>query len=383
MSSPAKPGAPTTLIPPVALSHPGLQTEYNHDLRVSETFLQSHEPIRDALRDDRLLAAFDFYESQAKSHKRMFHALGLWSLILGLLTLASAAMAAMTGQSLIHAFGSWWVAAEGGSAASLILVLWNRLRRHRVLWCQAVFCRERVRQWHFQVLLDGQVMCLLPLRRDEFKTELDRRWGVLQQNLLDGYGMMIAFMRHGSRKEDFMHEVSTYGDPELGKVVLHALQTLRFEHQLRFSHRKIEPEAEQAGMALEERTGLSESVATFTLAGAVLVGAFGFFVALSEAFPSSIHITLDAVAASRILGGSALLLSVLSAASRAYRAGYTLPDESESYEEYSDRIRESKAVFDNASTGEEKFRQLSELEAEAAAELRRFLKMKMRATFIF
>jgi hypothetical protein len=86
---------------------------------------------------------------------------------------------------------------------------------------------------------------------------------------------------------------------------------------------------------------------------------------------------------SRQLSGSALLLAVFSAASRAYRAGYTLPDESESYEEYRDRIRECKALFDNATSDQEKFRQLENLEAEAAAELRNFIRMKMRATFIF
>ena len=165
--------------------------------------------------------------------------------------------------------------------------------------------------------------------------------------------------------------------------MLDALSTLRFEHQLRYSHRKTEAEGEEAGLALEERTNLSESVATFTLAGAVVVGAFGFFVALSQAFPGLALFSGNAEPASRVLAGSALLLAVLSAASRAYRAGYTLPDESESYKEYCDRIREYKAVFESATNAEEKFRQLENLEAEAASELRRFLRMKMRATFIF
>ena len=135
-------------------------------------------------------------------------------------------------------------------------------------------------------------------------------------------------------------------------------------------------------MALKQRTTLSESVAIFTLAGAVLVGALGFFVALAEAFPALIHSSWDKVAMSRQLSGWALLLAVMSAASRAYRAGYTLPDESESYEEYRDRIRECKVLFDNATSDQEKFRQLENLEVEAAAELRNFIRMKMRGTFI-
>ena len=366
--------------------HPGLGVEYNHDLDVSASFLESHAEILDALRDQRLLEEVKYYNSQARSHKRMFHSLGLGSLLLGLLTLVAAAFSAITGESVVPWIGTIGVIVESGSVAALVLILWNRLGRHRVLWCQAVFCRERLRQWHFQLLLDGQLVGLLPIRPDEFKREVDRRWGVLQQNLRDGYGMMTAFVRHGSRADEFFHQPSKYDDPALAANVLEVLWTLRFEHQLRYGQRKVEPEAEQAGMALKERAGLSESVATFTLAGAVLVGAVGFFIALSQGFPNLNLLSWSPEVtqiASRRFAGSALLLAVLSAASRAYRAGYTLPDESESYEEYRDRVREYKAVLKRASTEQEKFRELEHLEAEAALELRRFIRMKMRATFIF
>ena len=367
----------------VKIAQPGLHIAYNHDVCVSEEFAQTHATIAEALRDERLLKAFEFYEHQAKHHKRLFHALGFGSLLMGLVTLISAALAAAYGQSMVHVFGRAGVIAEAGSVAALVCVLSNRLGRHRVLWCQAVFCRERLRQWHFQLFMDGQLIGLLQTAPPEFKAEVNRRWNNLQQNLLDGYGIMVAFVRHGSHNDDLMHEPSPYADPELGKTVLRALWTLRFEHQLRFGDKKIETEAEQAGMALAERTAASESVATVTLAGAVFVGALGFFAGLAEAYPGLAPLAWDVPVLSRYLVGTSLLLAVLSAASRAYRAGYTLPDESESYKEYSDRIREFRAVFESATTDEERFRQLARLEAEAAAELRRFLKMKMRATFIF
>jgi hypothetical protein len=85
----------------------------------------------------------------------------------------------------------------------------------------------------------------------------------------------------------------------------------------------------------------------------------------------------------RFLGGLALLLAVVSAASRAYRAGFTLPDELENYDEYYDRLREIEVVFGRVTQPEEKLRQLAQLEAESAAELRRFLQMKLRSTFVF
>jgi hypothetical protein len=77
------------------------------------------------------------------------------------------------------------------------------------------------------------------------------------------------------------------------------------------------------------------------------------------------------------------MLAVLSAASRAYRAGCTLPDESESYDEYCDRIRDVRLMFKSVPETDKRLQQLKRLEEEAASELRRFLRMKSRATFIF
>ena len=112
------------------------------------------------------------------------------------------------------------------------------------------------------------------------------------------------------------------------------------------------------------------------------MSALAFIVSGAHVFPSSSWLPWEPTAVTRALGGVSLLLAVLSAASRAYRAGFTLPDESESYEEYCDRVRELKAVFKSLSNDNEKLRELEQLEEETAAELRRFLRMKTRATFV-
>jgi hypothetical protein len=272
---------------------------------------------------------------------------------------------------------------DGGSAVAIVLVFWNRVARHRALWCQAVFCRERLRQWHFQLFLDGELVRRLMSERDQAKGELDKRWGELQQNLRDGYGMMTAFIHHGSHESDIVHKVTPYDDPKVGNLVLDAMWTLRVEHQLRLSQRRIEPVGEQAGLTLDERARFSEAVAVTSFAGAVLVGASGLLLSLYHNLPVLGQLSWDFVAVNRIVGGSALILAVMSAASRAYRAGYTLPGELDSYKEYADRTREVEAAFRSAESLLERFRQMEKLETEAAAELRRFLRMKMQATFVF
>jgi hypothetical protein len=360
----------------------GLRAEYNHDLNVSEEFLAAYPSIRKALKDERLLERFTFFEDRAKSHKRWFHLLGLWSLILGSVPLIIAALRMIVGEGAFAAYTRAYSAAELCGVASICLVLWNRLKRHRMLWCQAVFYRERLRQWHFQKFLDGPLIEKLVGNEAEYDAELNRRRVQLEQNFHDGYGTMMEFTRFASRENNFLHEPANYSDSRIARTVFDALRTLRFEHQLRFSQRKIEPEAEHASLALKERATVSETIASVTLAGAVLISALSVFVSGAHEF--DLPLQWDQLLITRCLGGTALLLAVVSAASRAYRSGFTLPDESESYEEYCGRIRELKPVFlKTALSDEEKLRQLEQLEEEAAAELRRFMRMKTRATFLF
>jgi hypothetical protein len=367
---------------PAAAPSAGLEIEYNHDLDVAEPFLAVYPSIRDALRDPRLLERFQFFDKVARSHKRSFQLLGLWSLLLGLVPLSTAALRMTIGEAVFARVGEINIASELCGLASVSVMLWSRRKRHRVLWCLACFWRERLRQWHFQRFLDGRLIGMLANNRAEYDRELGRRWGKLEQNFHDGYGTMVEFMRYASHGSDFYHPLTEYEDPQVREDVLGALWTLRFEHQLRFSRRKIEPEGEQTGFSLEERTELSETVATVSLAGAIVMSALAFFVSGVHLFASASPFPLDPMVITRILGGISLLLAVLSAASRAYRAGFTLPDESESYEEYCDRVRELKAVFENLQYEKDKLREVEQLEEEAAAELRRFLRMKTRATFV-
>jgi hypothetical protein len=360
----------------------GLDIQYNNDLRVSKAFLDQYPSIRDALNDDRLLEAFDRYDRLASDYKRKFHLCGLFSLILGSVPLIVAALRMVVSETYFARAAWVSVVAELCAVASVSLIVWSRRKRYRVLWCQAVFCRERLRQWHFGKFLDGRLIDKMLTDIAEYRTELDTRWQELQQNLQDGYGMMVEFMRNTSRDDDLFHVPTEYADETSASQVNRALMTLRFEHQLRYSRRKTEPEGEAAGLALEERTALSETIASVSLGGAVLVSALALVVSACHLVGATTWLPFEPLAITRCLGGTALLLAVLSAASRAYRAGYTLPDESESYDEYCDRIGELKAVFQKAPNQVGKSRALEQLEQAAADELRRFLRMKTRATFV-
>jgi hypothetical protein len=359
----------------------GMEFQYNHDLNVSEEFLANFGRIRHALKDRRLIEAFESYKDQAVLHKKWFERLGLISLALGLLCLASAALQLTLG-SISEGLAPLWFATEIGGLVAALLMIWERIKKHRFQWCLAVFCRERLRQWHFQKFQDGKLISLLAANPTAYDQEIDRRWNYLQESLRDGPGMMNEFK--SNTENDFLHPSSDYSDSGLLTEVLESLKTLRIEHQLGFANRKLESEADGYNPSLEERKSWSETLASTSLAGAVLI------VALKVVLPFVHHKWFDAHSSTasapdlgRILSGCALTLAVLSAATRAYRAGCTLPDESESYDEYCDRIREVRLVFKSIPDPKKRLHQLRRLEEEAAAELRRFLRMKSRATFIF
>jgi hypothetical protein len=358
-----------------------MEFQYNHDLNVSEEFLANFGRIRHALKDRRLIESFESYKDKAAQHKKWFERLGLVALVLGVLSLESAALQMILG-GIPEGLRRLWSAAEAGGLIAAFLMIWERVRRHRFQWCLAVFCRERLRQWHFQKFLDGKLISLLATDPTAYDQELDKRWNYLQESLRDGPGMMNEFK--SNTENDFFYTSSDYTDLELVTDVLESLKTLRIEHQLGFSNRKLESEADGYGLALRERTSWSEAVASSSLAGAVLISALSVFlpIARPEWF-AAYNFSSSAPHIGRVLGGCALMLAVLSAVSRAYRAGCTLPDESESYDEYCDRIREVRSVFKSIPDKGKRLQQLKRLEEEAAAELRRFLRMKSRATFIF
>ncbi|MBV9762061.1 MAG: hypothetical protein JO340_15970 [Acidobacteriaceae bacterium] len=363
---------------------PGLKLEYNHDLDVSEDFLRAYTLIRKALKDERLIRAFRYYDGEAKKHKRWFESLGIWTLLLALAPLLVAAIRMIVGDEMWKEEIS--TSAETLGLISVLLVLLSRRRQHRRLWCKAVFCRERLRQWHFQKFLDGEFIGLLVDASDRFDVELDKRWANITHNFRDSYGAMKQFLDFDHDSDSFV-KVTPYADRAVAQQVINALSALRVQHQLRYAVQRTADEGEERGLSLEERRSLSEHVAALALAGAVLVIVSALLVPIvswiaAHGFGHDNWLPKEKIL-TRYFEGAALFLSVLSAGSRAYRAGFTVPDESESYEEYSNRLREIVAVFDSAPTLLRKMQALKHLEDVATDELRRFLKMKERATFVF
>jgi len=354
----------------------GMKFKFDHDLLLTEEFINVFPSIRRALRDDRLNKQFLDYKKEAEFHKRTFAGLGLASLLFGFFSLASIAVQLILGDARAQ-FGSVWIIAEAAGVVSFGLILVERIMRNRRRWCKAVFFRERLRQWHFQKFLDGELIEKLSTDPSKYESELTKRWNLFQERLGDGDSMMNRFVRN--TKSDLFHKPTQYTNTVTAKLVMEALRVIRIEHQLSYGVFKIDPESDQQTLPIHEQLTWSETVATFSLAGAVMISTLALLFRLLP----GIRAPWPASQIEQVLGGLALLLAVVSAATRAYRAGNTLPDESESYEEYCDSLREIEVAIDSTKNIHDQYIHLTHLERASAEELRRFLRMKLRATFIF
>ncbi len=358
----------------------GMRFKFDHDLLLSEEFITVFLPIQRALRDDRLNEQFLDYKKQAKSRKEIFVRLGLATLLFGFFSLAAIAIQVILGEVSAR-FRSVWMIAEAAGVVSFVLVLVERIMRNRRRWCKAVFFRERLRQWHFQKFLDGELIESLLTDPSRYESEVTRRWNLFQERLGDGDSMMNRFIRN--TKNDFFHKPTQYSNIVTAKLVMEAMRIIRIEHQLSYGAFKIDPESDQHTLAIHEQLTWSEAVASFSLTGAVSISVLSLLFTLMPGPQVQYQVLGFAFPIDQLLAGSALLLAVVSAATRAYRAGHTLPDESESYEEYCDSLRDIEVAIDSSRNMHEQYRQLKRLEQASAEELRRFLRMKLRATFIF
>jgi len=359
---------------------------YNHDLDVAPDFLDAFPTIRIALRDERLLTLFHHFDTEARRAKGAYHSIGVASLALGLIGLSGTAVSIMQGELLGNFLPVLGLGIEGASVASIILIILNRVKGYNHRWRLALFRRERLRQWHFQKFLDGQLISWLAQKPEEYSAELERRWAVVQQELRSNLGEMERFVRRAGGASELYHPLTRYADSEVEGQALTALRTLRLTHQLSHAGIKLDAPNEGAHLALNDHQLISDTIATSTLSGAILLGAVGFLFALGDVL-SSLGFSIYQGAATTgpslgwSLAGLSLLLAVWSAGARAYQTGYTVTEEKESYQEYVVRVGEIYTVFAQVSL-QDKWRELAALEAEAVSELRRFLRIKGRASFV-
>ena len=223
--------------------------------------------------------------------------------------------------------------------------------------------------------MDGALLC----ESDQKKqiSVIERRLDEFEQGHYDEGGAMNLFVQDPASSERLLHPVSNYPNKSTANQSFEALKILRFEHQSRFARGKTTEIVSPSGVSMTERYHWSETLARLSLLAAVGIPIFQLLlVALGSvrAIPmlEKAHICLSALA---------LVFVVVSASARAFRTGLTLPEEIESYNDYSSHIDMLRVQFEGADD-QKRLSLVVDLELEAERELKRFLTMKAKSTFL-
>jgi hypothetical protein len=346
---------------------PGLEFIHNTDLNPGDDYLASVPRLDRVLRHPALLDFFQRYDPTANTMQKTLRFTGTVSLWLGGLALAGstaklliAALEMELPQVLIVVF-------EVAALVSVALALGPWFARTRRRWLTARFVSERIRQWHFQMLLDGRTVSLAHTAPEEFERIRAKRWSQFTTRLASAQGAMVSFI-DGEMSETY-HPVESYRDPETGQEVFRAYMDLRFQNQLayfKFSRDKS-----------EIRDEWSESIARWTLFSAVLLaaGQIAFVLFPTGSLERQHTVTIW-------IAGASIWLVTLSTAIRVYRNATAVSQQRERYEMLWVRLVALKKTFDSATRADAKLRVMHEVELLEIEECREFLRQMSKASYL-
>lgn len=354
--------------------------KYNHDIDMAPSFADVFPSIKNALHWDALIETFHQYDRLAKHYKRTYRLIGMSALALGAIAIVAAPwLLVMTKSPLVSAIS---LVVDAFGVLSVILIVVNMACRFRRKWCWNVMIRERIRQFQFQLFMDGPLIELAGKDPNAFVAQRNAKWEKFLQEVRNPAGALPDFVEGKHMRNPVIASPKFYTDPVIAAEVWEAMEILRFQHQLQFTAMKLGPGGE-AMLSMGEKRDIAETIAKMTLFGAVLCTTAFFVIDVIPYTGFGANVSQPLLEKlPPILTNVILVLTGLSAASRAYRSGETIPGEQESYDLYQSHIAQLKLLFRNAKNDNDKLAVLSQVEHEAEEELRRFLSMKIKASFI-
>lgn len=348
-----------------------LITEFVHntDLNPSEAYIATVPRLRTVLHYQPLTDSFNVYDQIANRKQKIVRRTGMTALLLGTISLIGIALELLL--SGFQLFVPWQVTVsfESFALASICLTLSPWIGKTRTQWLTARFMTEQMRQWHFQLFLDGRLVSQAEAALTLFETERKRRWDAFIEQASNAEGLMHNFVDGDS--VSLHHKVSAYGDSATAEQASRAYLDLRLDKQLAFFKLKRE--------YFSVRDDWSEALARWTIFSALLVTSSQLIIAAVRRLSSS-EVWRPA---SESMFAAAMLLVVISAAVRVYRTALAVSAQRERYETKWVRLIALRATFDTAQTSDEKLRIMREVELVEVEELREFLRQMRRTSYLF
>jgi hypothetical protein len=349
---------------------------HNTDLDPGEEYLASVPRIRVALANPALLDKFREYDAIANAKHRTLWRTGLTSLWLAGLGLLGMAVKLLVlgltfGDTLderyTNSLEALTLASEVCAIAAIVIAVVPFFARTRRAWLAARFMTERIRQWHFQLLLDGELLARARSAPREFETERTDRWMGLLALAPSAEGGFNAFV--DSLSLDIAHPATESGDDRVDAEVCRAYRDLRIEKQKAYFEHKREEFA--------AKDDWSEGVAKWTLFTALALAAAQ--IALFAVDACGGHVGHEP---SVWMSAGALALVVVSMCVRVWRNAIGVTEQRERYESKFVRLESLRAAFEAVSTMTEKRAVMQEIECLEIEELREFLRQARKASFV-
>ncbi|MEK6372878.1 MAG: hypothetical protein AABO58_09290 [Acidobacteriota bacterium] len=346
---------------------PGLEFEHNSDLSPGEPYLAAMPHMRAAFGYEKTSNLFGYYDGVANAEHRVLRRTGMVSLILGGVALSGIVIKLMVG-ALGHSMPLSLIALfEAAALGSIVLALGPWFSRTRTKWLTARFMTEQIRQWQFQLLLDGRLLSQAMSNRDAFEAERTQRWARFESQAVSAEGTMNSFA--DGEVLEFYHDISPYGEPEAAEETLRAYMDLRFHKQLAYFNLKRQELMRRDGW-VEALSRWSLFMALVLASGQLLIVAWNW---ISCCLPHGLDV---------LLGAAALWLVVCSASVRIYQHAMHLAEQIEHYETKWLGLVILKTQFDAAGSVEEKLGVMRQVEVLEIDELREFLRQMRKTSYL-
>lgn len=330
-----------------------------------------------------LRSMFVKYERVANTAHLWVHWLGLLAVIFATIVLLSAAAEPLWGGTtwanrITIAFEFCGLFAALVAGGSLWLGPWRKR------WLESRFMTERLRHWHFQLLVrKGREIERLLTQATEtaaetFKNER-KKWF---DNFLHEYegklgSRMDSLASDPDFSSDWLHNPTSLTDGSVFDDVVEVYSRLRFNHQYDYSTYKLSASTDRPFWLFLKWPLLRQSAAIRTAVSFCFVAAFLCSVAVITNRYFAIRPSLNPY-----LGSATLVVAILGVALRTIQEGLGIAKDIERYRDYRGKVRRLFLCFEETTDQHKKLRLMEEMELAGVDELRGFLRAHSEAAFI-
>lgn len=348
-----------------------LHFAHNTDLDPGEAYLAQVPRVRAVLSNGEMLGTFAKYDPLAIGKQRLLWRLGIASLSLGTLALIGM-VAKLLVLALEHDYTAQLerltFASEVCAVISILLAILPFFGSTRRQWLTARFMAERIRQWHFQALLDGALIARSKSSPKAFEAERARRWASVLSIAPSAEGALNAFV--DAQDLELFHAATESGDGKTDDEICRVYRELRFNKQQAYFQHKRE--------AFAAKDEWSEGIAKWTLFSALVLAAVQLIVMWMQ--HGNPHASHDA---GIWMSAAALWLVAISLAVRVYRNAIGITEQRERYESKFVRLVALRAAFESSPTMSAKRAVMQDVERLLIEELREFLRQSRKSSFVF